>query len=180
MRPWLVWTIGLALLVAAWAVIQITPSDDAAVTPFDVSGAIGDSVSGRAFEASVTDVRLGDRAEADGWSAESTWVVVDVTAQALLDEQGSLLGHADLIVDGVRYRASERPTSVFRTGLSVGLPRSGSIAFEVPAGVTERSGVIELGLTEETRLDSVVRVPVDLAELDRSPDVELRRTEWAR
>nr|WP_315267150.1 hypothetical protein [Microbacterium lemovicicum] len=180
MKPWLVWTIGLALVVAAWAVIQITPSDDAAVTPFEVPGALGSPLSGRAFQASVTDVRLGDRAEAGGWSAEGTWVVADVTAQALLDEQGSLLGHADLIVDGVRYRASERPPSIFRTGLSVGLPRSGSIAFEIPADVAQRAGVIELGLSEETRLDSVVRVPVDLAALDRGTDVELRKTEWAR
>ncbi len=178
MRQWAVWATGATLLALAWGVVQITPDEDAATEPFIVPAAVGESAAARTFEASVTDPRLGTRATAGSWSAEGTWLVVDVTVTARGDEKGALLLHAELMVDGVVYRASERPSSIYRQPLAVGIPRSGSLAFELPAAVTGRTGSLTLGLSDETRLDSLVEVPIDLGALTREPDVELTRTGW--
>ncbi|WP_285137373.1 hypothetical protein [Microbacterium sp. lyk4-40-TSB-66] len=179
MRPWAVWAIGAALVALAWGVVQITPSDDAATEPFAVPVAVGETALARAFEVSVTDPRLGTRATAGSWSAEGTWLVVDVTATARYDEMNALLLHAELMVDGVAYRASERPASIFRQPLAVGVPRSGSLAFELPAAAVDRTGSLTLGLSDDTRLDSLVEVPIDLGSLTRQADVELTPTGWA-
>lgn len=179
MRPWLVWTIGIALIAAAWAVVQVTPEDAAAEAPFAVRAAVGEEATGRALSVTVTDVRLGDRAVAGGWRAEGTWVVVDLRAQALREEQGSLLGHAALVIDGTTYRASERPASMFRSPLAVGIPREGSIAFELPADLADRSGTLQLALDAETRLDSLIEVPLDLGALDPQDEVDLLTDGWA-
>jgi hypothetical protein len=178
MRPWAVWTIGAALVALAWGVVQITPGEDAAVEPFVVPAAVGETAEARAFEVSVTDPRLGTRATDGSWSSEGTWLIVDVTVTARNDEQDALLLHAELTVDGVAYRASERPTSIYQQRVAVGIPRSGSLAFELPADVADRTGSLTLGLSVETRLDSLVEVPIDLGALTREPQVELTRTGW--
>ena len=179
MRPWLVWTIGVALLVAAWGVVQLTPVDDDAQRPFVIPAAVGETASGRAFEITVTDARIGDRAVASGWQADGTWLVVDLEASARGEEAGASLDHAVFVVDGVAYRASERPDSFFESALSVGIARTGSIAFELPENLSERTGVLHLALDDETRLDSLVEVPLDLAALERDAEVELLPDGWA-
>jgi hypothetical protein len=179
MKPWLVWVIGIVLLAAAWGVQQITPDDDDAVVPFTVPAAVGEKAVGRTFEITVTDVRLGDRASAPRWAADGTWLVVDVEAQARFEESGSILDQAFLQVDGVTYRASERPTSIFREGLTTGIPRVGSLAFDLPDEVASRTGILRLGLGDEPRLDSLMEVPIDLGALARQDEVELLRTGWA-
>lgn len=178
MKPWAVWAVGAGLVILAWGVVQITPDEDAATEPFVVRAAVGESAVARAFEVSVADPRLGARATDGSWSADGTWLVVDVTLAARNSEQGALLRHAELIVDGVSYRASERPASIYRQQLAVGIRRSGSLAFELPAGVADRAGMLALGLSDETRLDSLVEVPIDLGALTPEPDVELIRTGW--
>jgi len=179
MRPWAVWAIGASLVVAAWGVTQITPPENAAVTPFVVPAEVGGAAVARSFEITVTDPRRGDRAVAGGWAADGTWIVVDVDVEARVDEVAALLGHAVLVVDGVTYRASERPASIFGTPLAVGIPRSGSLAFELPADAARGTATLELALSDETRLDSVVHVPIDLDALPRQPEVALARTGWA-
>jgi hypothetical protein len=178
MRPWLVWTIGVALVVAAWGVIQITPDDDAAVAPFVVPAAVGEKALGRTFEITVTDVRLGDAARARGWRAEGTWLVVDVEAASRTGEAGSSLSEAELVLGERIYRASDRPESMFQTPLATGLPRAGSVAFELPADASGPA-TLRLGLTAEIRLDSLVEVPIDLDALPRDAEVELGATGWA-
>lgn len=179
MRPWAVWTVGAGILVLAWGVVQITPDEDAAVEPFRVPAAVGETAAARAFDVAVSDPRVGDRAVAGAWAADGTWLVVDITATARIDEEGALLSHAELVVDGVAYRASERPDSFFRSPLAVGIPRSGSLAFELPRDVAARTGTLALGLSDETRLDSMVEVPIDLSALPREAEVQLIATGWA-
>lgn len=180
MRPWLSWVIGVALLAAAWGVVQLTPGDEAAEASFAVPAAIGEEATGRALAVTVTDLRLGDRAVAGGWYADGTWLVVDLRAQALREERGALLAHAALVIDGVTYRASERPASMFRSTLAVGIPREGSLAFELPADLADRAGTLQLAVDAETRLDSLVEVPVDLGTLDRADEVELLAEGWVQ
>jgi hypothetical protein len=179
MKPWLVWTVGVALLAAAWAVVQITPDDSIAEAPFAVEASVGREARGRSIAVTVTDVRLGDRAVAGGWQADGTWLVVDVEAAARATETGALLKGATLEIDGLTYRASERPNSLFGASLSVDIARAGSLAFELPDELAGKTGVLRLSQSEETRLDSLIELPIDLASIDRETEVELLPTEWA-
>ena len=171
MRPWLVWAIGAALLIAAWGVVQVTPDDDVATQPFSVAAEVGRAVESRGLAVTVTDVRLGESAAAAGWRADGTWLVIDLEAAARGDERAARLEQAALVLDGVTYRASERPPSLFSQALTIDLPRAGSIAFELPADAASRTAVLQLGLDVETRLDSVVELPIDLAALDPQREV---------
>ena len=179
MKPWLVWTTGIALVGAAWAVLLVTPDDDAGTEPFTVSAVVGERAESRGFEAIVTDARRGARAEAGGWAADGTWVVVDLEIAAVGSENGAVLRTAQLVVDGVTYRASERPESLLDSDLAVGLARSGSLAFELPADAVSAPATLQLALADDTRLDDVVELPVDLPTLPSAPTVELLPNDWA-
>ncbi|MFS0868293.1 hypothetical protein AB3M83_13275 [Microbacterium sp. 179-B 1A2 NHS] len=177
----LAWGVGVGLLLAAWGVVQVTPTDDDANGPFVVSAEIGESAVARTFEVTVTDVHLASRvADARGWSAEGTWLVVDLQAEAVRTEKSTNLGNAVLVVDGVTYRASERPASFVDTSLETGIPQRGSLAFELPTAARERSAALQLSGSEaETRLDSLVELRIDLADLEPQDEVEMEPTGWA-
>ncbi|WP_405375173.1 MULTISPECIES: hypothetical protein [unclassified Microbacterium] len=180
MKPWLVWVVGITLVVAAWGVGRLTPSDDAVQAPFVVTGSLDEEIVGREFTLTVTEVRRGATAvDQAGWYGDGNWVVVDIEAESRTTEQGTTLGHVVLLVDGATYRASERPTSISRGGLAVGLPRQGSVAFELPADAGTGTAVLQVAIDEtETRLDSLVEVPFDLGALEPADEVELQATEW--
>jgi hypothetical protein len=181
MRQWAVWAVGVALLAAAWIVVAETPDDEVSEQPFEVVASAGEAALAREFEVTLTNPRLGERAvDARGWSADGTWFVVDVEAEARFTERLVSLPSVWLVIDGVRYRASERPSSFLDAQLEVGLPQSGSFAFEVPEGLATRSAAVELGADTDTRLDSVVTLPVDLGSLEPLAEVELTSTGWAQ
>jgi hypothetical protein len=181
MKPWLVWTVGAGLLAIAWIVVAVTPGDDVSEQPFVVAASADEPAMARTFTATLSNVRLGDTAtDPRGWAAEGTWLLVDIEAEARREEVGVLLSSAWLQIDGVRYRASERPQSFLGAALSVGLPKSGTLAFELPDDAVAHTGVIEVATVEEPLLDAVVTLPVDLAELERQQSVELAPTEWAQ
>jgi hypothetical protein len=184
MRPWLVWAIGVGLVAAAWVVVQITPDDDIAVEPFVVTAAVGEQADARRFAVTVTDTHLADTAVSGGWYGDGTWLVVDLEVTGLGTERNALgaggaLIVAEYVVDGVSYRASERPTSIFRSRPHVDLSRVGSVAFELPAALAESEGTLRLSGSDDTRLDAVVEVPIDLGALDREAEVELIPEGWA-
>lgn len=181
MRPWLVWLIGVGLLAAAWVVVQVTPSDAEAERPFAVAASEGEKTVARELVVTVSDPRVGDTAVDDrGWCAESTWLVLDVVAEARVSEDGKLLGSVWLEVDGVRYRASERPLSVLGLAMDVGLPQAGSLAFDLPDELATGRAVVHIASVDENRLDSVIEFPVDLAALERSAEVEVHGPERVR
>ncbi|WJL95638.1 hypothetical protein QSU92_17280 [Microbacterium sp. ET2] len=179
MSRWMAWTIGVALVVAAWGIIQVTPSQDDAEAPFPLAAEIDETTSARGFVVTVTDVRLASRAVAGGWSAEGTWLVVDLRAEATQEETGTILAHAELVIEGAAYRASERPASLLRSGLTPGIPREGSLAFELPSDVVRDTATLELGISDDPRLDSLVTLPIDLGALEAEDEVELVETGWA-
>jgi hypothetical protein len=178
-RPWLVWTAAVALLVAAGVVVRVTPDDDLAVPPFVVTGALGERLDARSIAVTVTDPRVADTAVAGGWAAEGTWLVVDIEAEGLVTEEDAMLPLATLTVDGVVVSASERPPSLWDQRLSVGVARTGSLAFELPEGVADLPATLELSGAEDTRLDVVLRIPLDLADLPHRASTDLRPTGWA-
>lgn len=178
MRRWLAWVIGLALMVGAWGVIQITPTQDDAEAPFPLAAEIDRTVTARGFAVTITDARLASRVVAGGWSAEGTWLVVDLEAEATEEETGTMLARAELVIDGDVYRASERPESLFRTGLTPGIAREGSLAFELPSDVVGEDAALELGLSDDDRLDNAVTLVLDLGSLEPQDAVELLETGW--
>lgn len=169
------WAIGLALLAAAWGVVQVTPQEEAVEASFVESVAVGERSAGRELVVTVTDIRSADRVADDrGWAAEGAWVVVDLAAEARVSEVFTLLGTASLVVDGKTFRASERAESLLGRQLEVGVPTTGSVAFELPSELRERPAVLRLAANGgDLRLDSVVELAVDLSDLTREDSVQL-------
>lgn len=180
-RPLIAWGIGLGLIVAAWFVALLTPGTDVAQAPFTVRAVIGEEAAGRNIAATVTDLRRADTvSESDGsWSADGNWLVVDLDAASIVSERGALLQHAMIEIGGVRYSASERPDTIAGAPLSAGIPQSGSLAFELPDDLDAGNGVLELAVRSDTRLDSLILLPFDLAEVPHVDDAELLKTGWA-
>ncbi|MEV1128413.1 hypothetical protein [Agromyces sp. NPDC049794] len=182
MTRWVAAVGGAALVIAAWGVALVTPDDAAAEQPFVVPVEVGDAGEGRNLAVTITGVRAADAATIDGWVATGPWLIVDLEAAAVESESGALLSHATLSIDGRTFRASERPPdSLFRSALSVGVPRSGSIAFELPeAALGDDVAVLSLGLSEDPRLDSVIELHLEPRRLDRVEEAELVSSGWAR
>jgi hypothetical protein len=180
MRAWIAWSVGVALLAAAWLVALVTPPEDAAEAPFPVTADLGEEVSTRTITATVQDARVAEHVTARGWEADGTWVVVDLDVAATTDERGARLRGATLTIGERTYRASERPRSLFEADLRAGIPQRGSLAFEVPAGAADDAAVLRLSEDSETRLDALIEVPVDLGSVEHVTDAELLATDWAR
>jgi hypothetical protein len=178
---WASWSIGTGLVVAAWFVALVTPGDDRVQDAFRVETAVGSAVTGRNIAVAVDDIRRSGRvATADGWSAEGNWVVVDLEAAAVVSESPAKLGHVELVIGDTRFRASERPESLFSASLAVGVPQTGSLAFELPEGLDAGAAVLELALDDlDTRLDSMVVVPFELDSTPHVAEIELRETDWS-
>lgn len=177
MNRWAAAAAGAALVVAAWGVAVVTPTDDDVVRPFSVPLTLDERAVGRNLAVTVDDVSRTESVSTDEWTAEGNWVVVDLSCEATVEE-GASLRLATLTIDGAIYQASERPASFFEQSLAVGIPRSGSLAFELPANISGGSATLTLGLTTDPRLDSVLTYDFDLAGLELRPTTELNATGW--
>lgn len=171
------WAIGTALVAAAWGIAAITPADDANEAAFEVVVDVGEPGIGRNIAVTVTDVQRAESVDAGAWRADGDWLVFDVDAEARQSEFGVALRLATLDIDGTTFRASERPASLFEQALAVGIPRSGSIAFELPSGTTGIA-TLRLGVNSDPRLDSVIVLTVDLADVAVDSEVELATSDW--
>ena len=181
----LVWAATAALLACAWGVSKLTPSDDAASAPFPEIASIDEPASTRNLTVTVTDVRLADRVtDAKGWSADGTWLVVDLAAASRVTQDLSTLRLAELTVGDRTFSATDRGTTFFKQALVTGVPRSGSLAFELPDDVTDDQAVLRLGIpgggSADVQLDGVIDLPLDLAELTTEPEVLLAENGWTR
>lgn len=178
---WAAWTIGVACIVTAWFVALVTPGTEEAQAPFEVPAAIGETATGRDLVVTVTDIRRASEVSAGGWTAEGNWLVVDLRAQSVLTEFGTSLAHTELEIDGTRFSASDRPDSLAEGGaLAIGLPREGSLAFELPDGLDAGKGRLELALNPvDQSLDSMIVLAFDLGEVPTVDETELLTTGWA-
>jgi len=173
------WLITAALLAAAWLVALVTPDDSASADPFIVPVTIGEEAVGRDFSVTVQDVALADAVTgAKGWSAEGTWLVVELDAETNLDQYGMSFKGATLIIDGQSFRASERVPSFLSTQLVTGVSQSGALAFELPDDARDSTAVLQLSAREDTRVDSIAELEIDLGELTPVADAEIRETDW--
>lgn len=178
---WAAWAIGAGLIVAAWFVALVTPGEEQAQAPFVVEATIGEPATGRNLTATITDIRrTADVSAADGWAAEGNWLVVDLQAASVIEEGGDI-NHAVVVIDGVWFSASDRPESFLGTTMTAGITQTGSLAFELPDGLDEGAGTLELALAprNDVRLDSMIVLSFDLAEVPVVDEGELIETGWA-
>ncbi|MGD2202902.1 hypothetical protein [Microbacterium maritypicum] len=181
----LVWLATGALVVCAWGVSKVTLPDDAPNAPFPTVAQIGERASTRNLVATVTAVHLTRRVtDAEGWSAEGTWLVVDLEAASGVTQDLSTLRGADLTIGDRTFRATDRGTTFAAQRLVTGVPRAGSLAFELPDDVigdraTLRLSVPGAGDLEGSR-DGVIDLPIDLAALTVEAEVLLDENGWAR
>lgn len=186
MKRALGWTAGVAFVAASWFVAAATPAgEDRLADPFVVTADVGESVTGRNIGATVHEMTIADRVTYDGWFGEGTWLVVNLDAWAIETESPGALSGVYLVIGERTFRASERPgsydteASLFRTGLHLGIPQTGSLAFELPADVLEDQGTLQLAISDFLDADSVIEVPVDFAALPHTDEVALTGTGWA-
>lgn len=180
-RPGLTIAIAAGLLVAAWLVAFVTPTEVERDAPFVTTMSLGEQSTGRNLSVTIDSVRLARAVHTDEWSADSgtVWVIVDMEAEAVRRDAPALLGGTTLRIGDRTYWASERPESLRRYGLSTGIPTGGVLAFEIPeSSADENHAVLDLSIGQDARLDSVLRLDIDLAALDVEDDVELAPTNW--
>lgn len=178
----------LAILGVAGLVQHLAPAEDDWQAPIPVVGAVGERLEGRNIAATVTDARLADVVSSqNGWvgETEGVWLVVDASVEAVVDETvGARLATTSLRIGDDEFSASTRPgfDSLADASLSVGIPLTGVLVFELPADLLDRQGVseatLQLGAATDVRLDSVVEVPLDLGAVDHPSTVTFDEPEW--
>lgn len=175
------WALSAALVVATWGLTQVQKPEDAPYETFVSATIVGETATARNLSVTVTRVRAG-RAVSDGgrWHAEGTWLVVDFDAAAVQDQFGALLQVTNLRLGGRTYSATERGETAADMVLITGVPRHGSIAFELPEGALKGTATLEFAPTYTTVADGVVEVTVDLDSLPLQNEVELDPERWAR
>jgi len=175
----------VVILVLAGVVAHTTPNDEQQQAPLPVRGQVGETLSGRNIAATVDAVRVAESVEAsNGWAGPTSgvWVVVDASVEANVTE--SNFGYARLKVGDVTYSASTRPdrATIAATGLSVGIPWTGPLMFELPrllvSGDAARTAELQLAVDADPRADSMLVMPVDLSAIEIEKVVETGRPVW--
>ena len=175
----------VVILVIAGIVAHTTPNDEQQQAPLPVRGQVGETLSGRNIAATVDAVRVAESVEAsNGWAGPTSgvWVVVDASVEANVTE--SNFGYARLKVGDVTYSASTRPdrATIAATGLSVGIPWTGPLMFELPrllvSGDAARTAELQLAVDADPRADSMLVMPVDLSAIEIEKVVETGRPVW--
>lgn len=176
-----VWALSTALVIAAWGLVQFQQPDDAPYDSFVSTTAVGKRGVARNLAVTVTDVRAG-RAIVDSgsWRADGTWLVVDLDAATVEDQFGAALYVANLHLGDRTYSATERGETAAGMTLITGVPRHGSIAFELPEGALKGTATLEFAPTLSTQSDGVVEVTVDLDDVALQSTVVLDPTGWPR
>jgi hypothetical protein len=129
-----------ALVIAALAVGSViksyTPDTDTRERPFVRSGALGDQVDARVFDAVVVGVRGAPKVTRSGRTYDTGGVWVLVKVRLVAHAAPTTVSHA-MVVDraGRLYKATQRFSQPLAGGsmLQPDIPAEGEIVFEVPA-----------------------------------------------
>jgi len=180
----LTWLLTAALLACAWVVVKVTLPDDATIAPFPATAQVGEQAAVRNLVVTVTDVHLAERVtDAEGWAADGTWLVIDLEAAGAGTQDRGTLGLAQLTIGERTFSATERGTTFYQQRLVTGVPRAGSLAFELPDEVTGDRASLRLGVPSgapgEVLDDGVIDLSLDLAALTAEPEVLLDENGWA-
>ncbi|MGB2919074.1 MAG: hypothetical protein WA944_06485 [Mycobacterium sp.] len=153
-----------AAVAAAAVVWHHLPGPVDVYGPLDVPGTMGQRVSGRAIEMTVTGVRIGPQANRPSKPpvpAVGEWVVVDAELTAMSEP---VKANADLRVGPNTYIPSDRflPTPL-GTALAPGIEQRGSWVFDVAPDLLDGAVPVTLRVWQgDGRLDSrlVVSIPI--------------------
>lgn len=181
----LVWSLTLVLLAAAWGVSKATLPDDTSIAAFSTVAVLDEPVTVRNLEVTVTDVHAASRVtDADGWSAEGTWIVVDLEAASVVTQEAATLGLAELVIGDRTFSATDRGTTFAEQRLFTGVARAGSLAFELPADALTGPATLRLGVPSgspnEVLLDGLIELPLVRDDLPVEVEVPLDENGWAR
>jgi hypothetical protein len=169
---------GIGLLLLTFGVAYSTPASELIEAPFGATGVEGDRIVSEYIVAQVHDTELADEVQLGEWrgTTAGVWLVVDVTLEARLERTGV---HAEVLVGGVTYRSSDRADSDTVDGpvIDPGFPVRGVILVELPGDVRDQPGaasaVVRIADSFDSRLSSIVEVPIDLTDLRQYDRVEL-------
>lgn len=179
------WVATAALVAGAWALHTITLDDDDALSDLVTTAAVGAAHASDNLDLTVTDVRAGRSVvDASGWSTDGIWLVVDLDAAAVHTQTGASVNVAELVIGERTFTASERPASMLRAfPLVPGVPRSGSLAFELPNdlltdGELTGTATLRLGSTPLSSLRPVIEIALDLASIPLQSQVTVAEPGW--
>lgn len=184
MNRWVQWGAGIGFVAAAWVVAAVTPPDSEIQAPFVATATLNQPAEGRNIAVTITDVERASHVSEGGWSADGNWLVIDLDVSATAMESSAMFVPTKLMlveftIGGDTYGATERAASLWKQALAVGIPRSGSIAFELPPQLDEGIGVLSLGENTDARLDSVIEMTIDLSQLPVETESALVETQWS-
>jgi len=177
----------VVILGVTWIVAHTSPNEEEWQAAMPVTGEFGEVLTGRDIEATVHGVQLADEVVAyTGWAGPTSgvWVVVDASVAAVVTDNTVGIGAAELQVGSVIYTASDRPDfgSLLPHSLTTGIHLRGPLMFEIPRELLDSdaaaSAIVRLGRDSETRLDSVIEVPVDLTALKVAASIETDKPVW--
>ncbi|MFI9554635.1 hypothetical protein [Nonomuraea endophytica] len=126
------------LLVAVGAAQRLRPDADRVYQPLSSTGAIGQDVRTTPYTVRVERAETGRELVLTGFldkkekrATKGVWVVVHLTATAT--QERVQLGTVELqALNGTRYAATDRFSTLDSADLEAGIPQRGSIAFELP------------------------------------------------
>ena len=187
-RAWQVWTVGAALVVAAWAINVVSVQSLHPIAPFVTEATLGEESVGRNLAVTINDVRAATyvtgtvaRNSRMMWFSEGTWLVIDLDVRGV-NRAGDKLGGATLQIGDRTYRPSERPASLLDASLHADIPQTGSLALELPAEVFTDHDVAPAQLGRALRTtpeaDSLIVYDIDLTTLELAAEVALVEPKW--
>jgi hypothetical protein len=177
----------VAILSVASLILHSTPSQEWQQSPISVPAAMNETATGRNVRATVHAVTVAKAVTAgNGWAGTTpgVWVVVDLSVEAVVDDQGAALGTAVLRVGETSFNASTRPDrgTLAAVRLATGIPLTGPIMFELPADVASsasaETATLELATNSDPRVDSLIVVPVDLGDAIVRDTLDVDFPEW--
>lgn len=173
------WSLTAVLLAGAWVLNTVALPDSSSEASFATRTAIGETATTRNLELTVTDVRAARTlTDPQGWSAEGTWLVVDLDAAALQSQYAASLGFAELTIGDRTYSATDRGETFYRQRLVTGIPRSGSLAFELPAEALKGTATLRLSIPADVRYDGVIEMPIPLEDVAVEEAIVLSNPGW--
>ncbi|WP_213815364.1 hypothetical protein [Glaciihabitans sp. dw_435] len=176
-----------AILAVAAVVSHSTPDAAMQQSPITVAGIMDTAATGRNITATVHSIEAATSVTAgNGWKGTTpgVWVVAEISAQAVVDDESAPLGTAVLRAGDVTFSASTRPgdATVAVGGLATGIARSGPLMFELPrdvlTGAAAATAQLELAIDSDPRADSLLVFPVDLSSLDIQPTITTEFPTW--
>lgn len=181
LRTALPWALAVVFVGAAWGLTQAQQPEDAPYDSFITTAKVGEQAVTRNLAVTVTEVRAA-RSVSDGarWHAEGTWLVVDLDAAAVQDQFAALLATSNLRLGERTYSATERGETAKGMPLVTGVPRHGSIAFELPEGALKGPATLVFASEYVTSADGVIEITVDLDDVAVQNEVVLDPIGWAR